>query len=176
MVVAIVVSLIWRQLPGGGGEISRLLVSEGMLWVMAIKVSQQAISLRLRTLPPILFLRIFQSILPVLQKKWQQRNRPLPPPLAWANQKFSRVLSVDGSTLDAQDSRVGLLRDKEKHPLAGKIMGLLDLCSWLPYWIWYSESATISDQKFWNRILLAVPRGALLLFDLGFTNFGMFIL
>ncbi|MGB0356418.1 MAG: IS4 family transposase, partial [Opitutales bacterium] len=174
VMVAIVVSVIWRQLPGGGSEISRLLVSEGLLWVVVMKVSQQAISERLRTFPPIIFLRIFQSILPVLRKRWQERDRPLPPPLAWATKKYKKVLSVDGSTLDALERRVGLLRGQEKHPLAGKMMGLLDLSSWLPYWIWYEEKPTTSEQNFWTRILLAVPKGALLLFDLGFTNFGRF--
>ncbi len=83
-------------------------------------------------------------------------------------------MAADGSTLDALERRVGLLRDRESHPLAGKMMGLLDLCSWLPYRIWYEEKATTSDQNFWNRILAVVPKGALLVLDLGFTNFVMF--
>lgn len=98
----------------------------------------------------------------------------MPKVKAWANEKYERVLAADGSTLDALERRVGLLREREKHPLAGKMMAILDLCSWLPYWIWYQEKAMASDQSFWNRILVMVPKGALLILDLGFTNFAMF--
>jgi len=42
VMVAIVVSIIWRQLGSGGSEVSRLLRSEGLLWVSTLMVSQQA--------------------------------------------------------------------------------------------------------------------------------------
>ncbi len=70
VMVAIVISVIWRQLPGGGGEVSRLLATEGLLWVASLKISQQAISERLRTFPPVLFFRILQSIILVLQERF----------------------------------------------------------------------------------------------------------
>jgi hypothetical protein len=174
MTVAIVISLVWRQIGGGGTEIARLLRNEGMLWVPMLIVSQQAISERLRFFPPTLFLQIVLHILPVLHQRWQVRQRPLPPILAWAQERYTAVLAADGSTLDALMRQVGLLRDSETHPLAGKMMGLLDLCSWLPRAIWYEEDAKVSDQRFWTRILQAVPKEALLILDLGFTNFKMF--
>lgn len=174
VMVAIVVSLIWRQLGGGGSEAARLLGSEGLLWVATLTVSQQAISERLRTFPPELFLRIWQYLLPVLQQRWQARQRPLPPVLAWAQKRYTAVVAADGSTLDALMRKVGLLRDATQHPLAGKMLAVLDLCSWLPRAIWYDEDAAASDQRFWPRILQAVPAGALLIFDLGFTNFEVF--
>ena len=51
VMVAIVISFIWRQIGTGGSEAARLLHLEGLLWVAAIVVSQQAISERLRTFP-----------------------------------------------------------------------------------------------------------------------------
>ncbi|MBC8504309.1 MAG: transposase [Chloroflexi bacterium] len=83
-------------------------------------------------------------------------------------------IAADGSTLDALMRKVGLLRDSETNPLAGKIMGVLDLCSWLPHTIWYEADDKVSDQSFWNRIIDVVPEGALLILDLGFTNFKAF--
>lgn len=174
VMVAIVVSMIWRQLGSGGSEVSRLLCSEGLLWVPVLHVSQQAISERLRVLPSVLFLRILWHILPVLHERWQTRQRPLPPLLAWAQERYTAVLAADGSTLDALLCKVGLLRDCDRHPLGGKMMAMLDLCSWLPRAIWYDEDAKASDQRFWPQILGAIPAGALLLLDLGFTNFKMY--
>ena len=52
VMVAIVISRIWRQLGSSGSEIVRLLGSEGLLWVPVLVVTQQAISERLRTFPP----------------------------------------------------------------------------------------------------------------------------
>lgn len=174
VMVAIVVSIIWRQLGSGGSEVARLLRSEGLLWVATLVVSQQAISERLRTFPPTLFLRILLHILPVLHERWRARQRPLPPVLGWAQERYTAVLAADGSTLDALVRKVGLLRDCEKRPLAGKMMAVLDLCSWLPRVIWFEQDAQASDQRFWPRILQAVPVGALLILDLGFTNFKMY--
>ena len=174
VMVAIVVSIIWRQLGSGGSEVSRLLRSEGLLWVATLVVSQQAISERLRTFPPMLFLRILLHILPGLHERWRARQRPLPPVLDWAQERYTAVLAADGSTLDALVRKVGLLRGCEKRPLAGKMMAVLDLCSWLPRVIWFEEDAQASDQRFWPRILQAVPVGALLILDLGFTNFKMY--
>jgi hypothetical protein len=95
--------------------------------------------------------------------------------LAWARENYRAVLAVDGSTLDALVRKVGLLRDSETFPLAGKMMAVLDLCSWLPHDLWYNQDALAHDQRFWPDILTAIPEGALLLFDLGFTNFAMFM-
>lgn len=172
--VAIVVSIIWRQIGSGGSEIARLLCSEGLLWASQLVVSQQAISERLRTFPSVLFLRVLLYILPVLHKRWQARQRPLPPMLTWAKERYTAVLAADGSTLDALVRKVGLLRNSETHPLAGKMMAVLNICSWLPTAIWYEEHATAHDQRFWPQILRAIPAGALLLLDLGFTNFKVF--
>lgn len=174
VMVAIVISMLWRQLGGGGSEVSRLLEREGMLWIPRLVVSQQAISQRLRIFPPQLFLNVLIHIVPILQARWRQRQRPLPPVLAWAKERYTDVLSVDGSTLDVLLRKVGLLRGLERPPLAGKMMVLLNICSWLPTAVWFREDAALHDQRFWPQILQAVPKGALLLLDLGFTNFTAF--
>ncbi len=175
VIVAIVVSMIWRQLGSGGSEIARLLRTEGLLWVPTLIVSQQAVSERLRFFPSEIFSHIFLHILPVLRERERARERPLPPMLAWAKEQYTVVLAADGSTLDALMRKVGLLRDNETYPLAGKIMGVLDLCSWLPYTLWYEKDAKASDQSFWDRIIDVIPEGALLILDLGFTNFKAFV-
>lgn len=174
VMVAIVITLIWQQIGAGGSEIARLLASEGLLWVGVLAVSQQAISLRLRTFPAALFLALLHMLLPVLQARWQTRQRPLPPVLAWAQAHYTAVLVTDGSTLDALLRQVALLREAPAQPLAGKLLALLDLTSLLPRQLWYEADAAASDQQFWPRIVAAVPAGALLLFDLGFTNFAQF--
>lgn len=175
VMVAIVISLIWRQIGAGGSEAARLLHLEGLLWVAAMTVSQQAISERLRTFPAGLFWRLLVSRLGVFQQRSQARQRPLPPLLAWAQQRYTAILAGDGSTLDALLRQVGLLRDADKHPLAGKIMTVLNVCSLLPQAIWFSPTATAHDQRFWPQMLRAIPAGALLLLDAGFTNFHQFL-
>lgn len=175
VMVAIVISLIWRQIGAGGSEAARLLQLEGLLWVAPMLVSQQAISERLRTFPARMFFQLLISRLALFQQRRQRRQRPLPPALAWAQKRYQTILAVDGSTLDALLRKVGLLRDEEKHPLAGKILTVLDVCSLLPQSIWFEPQAQASDQRFWPQLLAAIPIGALLLLDSGFTNFKRFI-
>jgi hypothetical protein len=94
--------------------------------------------------------------------------------LAWVRERYRRILAVDGSTLDALRRKVGLLRDAEQNPLAGRMTALLDLCSRLPWEIWYEEDPQAHDQRCWERIQAAVAAGSLLLYDLGYTNFAVF--
>lgn len=172
--VALVLSLLWRQVSGVC-ELVRLLGSEGLLWVTEpVTVTQQAVSERLRTLPAELFQRILVDVLVQMEDRWQKRDRPLPPEIAWAQERYSDVLVHDGSTLDALVRKVGLLRDAETHPLAGRMTALMSLVTRLPRQVWYEADALAHDQRFWPQILAALPAGALLIFDLGYTNFGRF--
>jgi hypothetical protein len=86
-------------------------------------------------------------------------------------QHYDRVWAADGSTLDALVRRVGLLRDLPDHPLAGRMMGLLDVTSRLPVHLWYTDDDQAHDQHFWEQILPVLPAKTLLLLDLGFTNY-----
>jgi hypothetical protein len=173
VLVALVLSMIWRQV-GSVRTLVQVLRHEGLLWTSPVQVSPQALTLRLRTVPADLFHRVLLDLLPQMQARWAERTRPLPPEAAWARDHFTAVLAVDGSTLDALLRKVGLLRDRADVPLAGRMLALLDVCSRLPRQLWYESNAAAHDQRAWPDILAAVPAGALLLFDLGFINFGMF--
>jgi hypothetical protein len=173
LMVAIVLSMIWRQI-GEVTPVVRLMQKESLLWAQPQRITQQALSERLRTLPAELFLKVLEAVLPVMQTRWQARQRPLPPEVAWAKSQYTQVLVQDGSTLDALLCKVGLLRDSVVHPLAGRMTALLDLCSRVPRHLWYEEDAEAHDQRFWERILAVLQAGSLLIFDLGYTNFTVF--
>jgi len=173
VMVALVLTMIWRQI-GSATELVRMLHQEGFLWCSPLRVSEQALSQRLRVFPAALFQRVLLEVLPQMQARWQARTRPLPPALAWVQARYSQVLVVDGSTLDALLRKVGLLRGAEKHPLAGRMTALLELGSRLPYHLWYEEDPQAHDQRCWPEIQKVLGRGALLLYDLGYTNFTVF--
>jgi hypothetical protein len=129
---------------------------------------------RLRSLPADLFWLVLSGLLPLLQKRWEERKRPLTPELAWASTRYTAVNACDGSTLDALLRKVGLLEETSTTPLAGRMLALLDLCSHLPRRIWYEADAEAHDQRFWPKVMTALQAGSLLIFDLGFTNFEVF--
>jgi len=173
VMVAFVLSLIWRQV-GSVAEAVRVLKKKGMLWTEARPVSQQAVSERLRTFPAELFYRVLMEILPQMQQRWQTRKRPLSKAMAWALERFSDVWVLDGSTLDALLHKIDLLREGEGPVLAGRIAALVSAASLLPRQIWYEEDSHAHDQTFWERAVESLEKGALLLFDLGFTNYDWF--
>jgi hypothetical protein len=174
VMVALVVSMLWRQIPAGC-ELVRLLVTEGFLWVSPTQVSEQALSQRLRVFPAVLFQRVLEAVLPVMLARAQARQRPLPAPLAWARERYTAVLAADGSTLDALIRKVGLLRDLPQHPLAGRILGVLDVTYLLPRLVTYTPEAQAHDHGFWPAIHTAVSAGALLLLDAGFIDFACYL-
>lgn len=173
VMVALVLALIWRQLSGVA-ELARLVQQELVFWVPPLRVSAQALEQRLRCLPAELFRQVFERVLPALHSAWPQRQRPVPTVIAWAHAHFSRVLVCDASTLDALMRKVGLLQGRLSHPLAGRMTALLDLASRLPWRVWFNPDPNAHEQRQWPQLLTAVPAGALLLFDLGYTNFSMF--
>jgi len=174
VMVALVLEMIGRQV-GGVSELARLVQTEALWWAQPRKVSQQALSQRLTSLPAELFLRVLKAVLPVMRERWFQRERPLPPELGWAAERYRAILAVDGSTLDALIRKVGLLRDLPENPLAGKITALLDLCTRLPEQLWYESDPKAHDQRFWPDILAVLKVGSLLIFDKGYLNFSVFI-
>ncbi len=172
VMVGLVLGLLWRQV-GSVSELVRVVQTEAVLWVPPLRdPTQRALAQRSRTLPAELFARVLQTILPVLRRRWQERQRPLPPAVAWAQAHFTAVLIADGSTLDGLLRQIGWLRDAVKAPLAGRMMALLDLASRLPRRVWYDADPHGHDARFWDRLASAVPAGALVVFDLGFTDFA----
>lgn len=173
VMMAFVLSLIWRQISGVS-ELARLVQTEALLWTEPRNVSQQALSQRLSTLPAHLFGKVFRAVLPTLETRWGERDRPLAPELQWARERYKRVVSVDGSTLDALIRKMGLLKDLVSHPLAGKMTAVLDVCSRLPLHLWYEANPKAHDQSVWPLIQAVLQPGTLGLFDMGYTNFGVF--
>ena len=173
VMVAFVLEMIWRQI-NGVCEMVRIVQTEAVLWASPKKFSQQALSQRLTTLPSELFLKILLAVLPVMQQRWAERQRPLPPEIAWAQERYREVQAVDGSTLDALIRKIGLLKDLPQNPLAGRITGLLNLCSRLPSHLWYEADPKAHDQRFWPQILSILKAESLLIFDMGYINFVVF--
>ena len=174
VMVGLVLSMIWRHV-GVVSSLVRLIRTESQLWVTPRRITQQAFTQRLGSLPAELFMNVCLTVLPQLHARWQARaQRPLPPELAWARERFSDVLVVDGSTLDALLRRTGLLREQAGHPLAGRMTALLSALSRLPRQVWFEPDPTAHDQRGWDVIVRALPAACLLLFDLGYTNFQIF--
>jgi Transposase DDE domain len=174
VMVALVLTMIWRQI-GSVCELVRLLNTEGFLWCSPVPASQQALSQRLLTFPATLFQRVLEAVLPTMHARFQERQRPLPRALAWAQERYTHLLAVDGSTLDALLRKAGLLRDLPTQPLAGRMFALLDLRSRLPTKLWYDADPKAHDQRHWETILAALTAGMLLVLDAGYTNFGRFL-
>ena len=109
-------------------------------------------------------------MLPQLQQRWAQRQRPLPDEIRWELARYERVWAVDGSTLDALVKRVGLLCNLPEHPLAERMLAVLGVASRLLQRIWRTDDDRVYDQRFWDDMLSHIPVNTLLLFDLEFTN------
>lgn len=172
VMVALVLSMIWRQI-GSACELVRVLTQEGLLWVSPLHVTQQALSLRLLNFPAILFERVLMDILPQVHARWGERTRPLPPEVAWAQERFGRLLIFDASTLDSLLRKLKALRDLPLAPLAGRMAALLYLGSRLPLRIWYDPDPHISDPVV-DRLLNCLCAHDLVVFDRGLLDFDFF--
>jgi hypothetical protein len=174
VMVAFVVSLIWRQL-GSVREAVRVLREEGLLWVEPLEaVSPQAMLDRFNTLPAKLFYEVMQETLPQMQQKAEERKRPLPPAIAYTREHFAHIWSVDGSVLDNLLKKAGLLQGADKPVLAGKITTAVDVVTQVPVHIWYKEDAQAHDQTFWDLIFEVLVAGTLLLLDKGYIDYAQF--
>ena len=194
VMVALLVALIWRQVPSVR-SLARLLARDHLLWTPPRRVSQQALSQRLRCLPAALLGEVLHETLPALAARAGLRGRPRPPAVARALARFGRVWVVDGTTLEHVFRKVGLLRDGPTTgaaPAGGKCVAVLDLESHLPVRIWVGDAPTANDKRWLPalRDLLGVrpdhdgegkapaPAAALtrglLVFDAGYYAFAFF--
>jgi hypothetical protein len=171
VMVAIIVSLVWRRGPSVAA-IQKVLAREGLLGVAPLQVSAQAISKRLDVLPAAVMGQLLVEVCTRLQAQ-------LPPPLphpSWATVRahFAPLAIVDGSTLEALRKKTEVLRQREGLVLAGKVMVMVEAFSHRPLWQLYTEDAAANDKRFAVEILAALPVGGLLIFDLGFFSFLWF--
>ncbi len=167
---AIVLSLVYRQI-GGLSEVLRLLEQDGLLWVEAKRVTKQALSERLRTLPAALFVQMWEQ---VLMRLPVSANSALVPQ-AWGQVQasFTTVAMADGSVLEALAKKLERLRN-QKFPLGGKMMALVDAWSLRPLGIWYTPDEHANDKTWSQQLLERLPVDGLLVFDLGFFSFVWF--
>lgn len=174
VMVAAVLWLLWRQVPSVC-ELAKMLVREDLLWTPKLKkVSQQALSKRFLNFPAELFQRVLMDLLPKLRERWATRQRPLPASVVCAQQTFSCIFAVDGSTLEALFRKLKALKDAPPGSLAGKICTVIDLATRLPEQIWFTEEALAHDTNFLGRILEFAQAGTLWIFDRGFYDFTFF--
>jgi len=193
VMVALLLTLIWRQVPSVR-TLAGLLAREPLLWEPPRRVSQQALSQRLRVLPAALLGDVLAATLPGLQARAAARARPEPPAVARARARFGRVWVVDGTTLEQVFRKVGLLRAATgPAPAAGKCVAVLDVASHQPVRIWVGDVPTANDKRWLPalRELLALPTTGgepavppprpppaptcgLLVFDGGFYAFAFF--
>ncbi|WP_213379669.1 hypothetical protein [Allochromatium tepidum] len=137
VMMGLVLGRLWRRI-GSINELVRVVQRERLLWVEPLRdLTQPAVAQRLRGLPAELFERVLNSLLPVLQARWQARQRPVPPVVAWAHAHYTAVLIAAGATLDVWRRKLGWLREAPVAPLAGRMMALLDLTTRLPRRVWY---------------------------------------
>lgn len=170
MMMAIVVSLVYRQIPGLR-EVQRVLCEEGLLWVGRIEVSAQAVSKRLRILPIELFAQIFQQVMERINV--QPQNQAVPVNWQPVYQSFTAIWIADGSTLEALRRKLKALKEQEK-TLAGKIMMVVEAFTHHPVTVWYTENSKANDKIWCDQLLERLPIGGLLIFDLGFFKFLWF--
>lgn len=172
VMVAIIVSLVWRRLAAMA-EVQRVLAREGLLWVQPLQVSAQALTKRLDTLPARVMGELFAEVCT------RRQAQPLPtwPGLEeWAQVRahFAQIALLDGSTLEALRKKTQALQRVDGLALAGRMMVMVEAFSQRPLWHLYTEDAAANDKRFAPQILAAVPAGGLVVFDLGFFSFLWF--
>jgi hypothetical protein len=173
VMVALVLTLIWRQVPSVS-ELVRMLARDPLLWSPPIHVSQQAVSQRLRSVPASLFGEVVHAILPQLQERAASRSRPVPAVIARAQEHFAHLWIADTTKLEVLFKKVGALRDVAGHPHGGTLLGLLDLASRLPVHLVWDATSTINERRLLDRVKHLLAPGTLLLVDGGFVSFPLY--
>lgn len=175
LMVAAVLTLIWRQVPSVH-ELTRMLEQQELLWGRAVKVSQQGLSQRFLSFPSELFERVFDDLLPRLQARWHTRQqRPVPAALKWALKNYEQIWAADGSTLEALFRKLDSLQDAPKGQLAGKICTVIDLLTRLPVQVWFHTNPMVHDTNFMDDLATLATAKTLLILDRGFYDFKFFL-
>ena len=172
VMVAIVLSLVYRQMSGLS-EALRILEQEGLMWVEAQSVTKQALSNRLRTLPAELFARLFTQVIERMHRQSPGKMSVIAPTFQGIEQKFQAIWLADGSTLEALAWKLKVPQ-ADSSGLAGKMMMMVEAFSRRPVAAWYTDNPKASDQQWNDELISKLPKGGLLIFDLGFFNFVWF--
>ena len=142
------------------------------MWVKATKVSKQALSQRLNSLPATLFAKLFEQVIERLAVK--RSVRELAPAWSSVAQRFTAIWIGDASTLEAMKKHFGQLQEKTGTVLAGKILMVVEAFTHTPVAIWYDADAKINETRWWQALLERLPDGGLLIVDMGFYGFEWF--
>lgn len=169
---ALVLSMVSRQF-NSLSELLRELKHEGMLWAEATSVSKQALSKRLTRLPASLFADLFREVLHQRSERTQPKGR-LARAFEHLQESYACVWIADASTLEQLRKTTQELREIDRSVLGGKMLLLFDAISRRPVESFYTPEAQVSEQRFIDQILEALPRTGLLIFDAGFTNHAFF--
>ena len=173
VLVGILLSLVWRQMPSVS-VLNRVLAREPLLWVGPTKITQQAIAKRLETMPAQLFAELWQEVAPVLLQRAAQRPRFHADLLSQLHPAYVRVWVVDSSRLEAVFKKSGAVRDHPGKRLGGTLTAVLDVGSHLPVHVWVAASPTVNDRASLPHLRERTPPGTIVVLDRGFTSFASF--
>ena len=173
VMVALVLTLIWRRVPGVC-TLQRMLARERLLWSAPTTVSQPALSERFLTFPAVLFERVLYRVLARLPARQAARTRPLPADLAAIQTRFTHCYALDGTTLEALFRKLKTLREQPSAPLAGHLAVLVDLVSHLPAKLCWADDPATNDKALAPAIIRFLCPDTLLVFDLGYFAFWLF--
>ena len=165
MMVAIVLAMIWRQVPGVC-TLQRMLARERVLWTQPTRVSQPALSERFLTFPAELFERVLYAVLSRLPERGLARTRPVPAFLRRVGARFAACYALDGTTLEALMRKLKALQEIPEVPLGGHLGAVCDLVTHLPVKVWFGEDPAVNDKAFLPQLLAWLPKDSLLVFDL----------
>jgi hypothetical protein len=169
VMVAIVVSIVWRQVPSLT-ELLRVLALEGLLWVGTVSVSKQALSKRLAKLPASLFADIFSQSLAHLEPlPVDEKNE-----LSGVAARFTVIWLADGSTLEALRKKLKETREETQSPLGGKMMVVVEALTRRTVKAFYNCEPNANDKLYSDQVIEALPVKGLLVYDLGFFSFQLF--
>lgn len=172
VMTALVLSLVLRRVPYLS-ELLRLLEREGLFDCAPVRITKQALSQRLDSLPASLFAEVFNAALTRLETTQQTQVR-LSGLVERLRQKFPACYVADGSTLEALRGRLKESSVEGEPLLGGKMMGVIDFYTRRAVRAWYSPTPQTNDKSFLGELLPSLCPGSLLIFDLGFFSFPFF--
>ena len=170
VMVALMVSIVYRQIAGLS-EAVRVLKEEGLLWVEPLKVTKQAVSKRIMSVPAEIFAILLKGVL----EKAAEKAEKIQVGEKWekVRKKFSAVWIADGSTLE-QIRKNMKISQEEKSKLGGKIMMVVEAFTQQPVTLWYTENDKSNDKRWCKELAAKLPENGLMIVDMGFFSFVWF--